>query len=595
MTSIAFIAGVFPLVISTGAGAEMRRAMGTAVFAGMIGVTLFGLFLTPVFYVVLMKLGGRKTRPASEPGRPLGSHGIATGTVVLLLSTISGHAALMVGPDYSPPEPEPAVSYKYGDNVTLDVHTAALRQLRGETNVSDVHTLALRHLRGGSGLSTNSDGGNWKAGFPADHLPKDKWWEIFHDPVLNHLEEQASSGNLDLRAALLRVEQARATARIRRGEFFPEGAINSSYRRERYSPNQEPSFGAITADTIRAPLDLSYEIDLFGRVRRGFQAARADAEATKAAYYNLMLTLQGDVAINYFRLRALDSEIAALARTAALRQEQRSMVQGRFEAGAGNELDVARAQTELASAQAELFALERQRAELENALAILSGNHPSQFQIAADPSKSTVWNPGPPIVPVGLTSDLLERRPDVAEAERQIAAANARVGIARLAAFPVVRLTGSGGYVSGDFQNLFDWDSRVWSVGPSVSIPLFAGGRNRANKARANAAYEEAILRYRQRVLNAFAEVENSLAALHFLTEQRVAQDDALQNARRAAELAEIRYRAGIVGYLDVVDASRAVLQTERATVQLAGQHLIASVQLIKALGGGWTPAPDKP
>jgi NodT family efflux transporter outer membrane factor (OMF) lipoprotein len=591
MTSIAFIAGVFPLVISTGAGAEMRRAMGTAVFAGMIGVTFFGLLLTPVFYVVLMKMGRRKTRPAPEPGHPpLGSQGIATGTALLLLSAVITRADLKVGPEYVAPEAEKTVPYKHGENAATDVHTLALRYLRGETNTADVHTLALRHLRGGLGSGTNDIDaiGEWRTGVPADHLPKGNWWELFGDPVLNHLEEQASSGNLDLRAALLRVEQARATARLRFGELFPEGALNPSYRRERYSPNQEPSFGAITADTIRAPFDLSYEIDLFGRVRRGFEAARAEAEAARAAYHNLMLTLQGDVAVNYFQLRALDSEIAAVARTVSLRQEQLGMVRGRLEAGAGNELDVARAETELANAQAEAFALERRRAEIENALAILTGNHPSQFQIAADPTRSTLWNPEPPAVPVGLPSELLERRPDVAEAERQIAAANARIGIARAAAFPVVRLTGSGGYVSGDFQNLFEWDSRVWSIGPSISIPLFAGGRNRANKARANAAYEESVLRYRQRVLAAFADVENSLAALRFLAEQRVAQDRALANARRAADLAEVRYRAGIVGYLDVVDANRAVLQSERASVQLAGQRLIASVQLVKALGGGW-------
>jgi multidrug efflux system outer membrane protein len=182
----------------------------------------------------------------------------------------------------------------------------------------------------------------------------------------------------------------------------------------------------------------------------------------------------------------------------------------------------------------------------------------------------------------------------VAEAERQIAAANARIGIARAAGFPVIKLTGTGGYVSGDFQNLFDWDSRVWSIGPSISIPLFAGGRNRANKARANAAYEEAVIRYRQRVLVAFSEVENSLAALRFLAEQKTAQDRAMQNARKAVELAQRRYEAGIVGYLEVVDATRAALQTERGSVQLAGQRLISAVQLVKALGGGWATVPNQ-
>jgi outer membrane protein, multidrug efflux system len=592
MTSIAFIAGVFPLVVSTGAGAEMRRAMGTAVFAGMIGVTLFGLFLTPVFYVVLMKLGSRKPKTASAPGHPpLGSPGVVTGTAVLLLTLVSGHSALMVGPDYVPPTAPAETPYKHGGTAPTDVHTLALRHLRGTSGSNEVHTLALRHLHGGGGVpGTNAT--DWKIAAPRDYLAKGAWWEMFGDPVLNNLEEQASSGNLDVRAALQRVEQARATARIRFGELFPEGSINPSFRRERYSPNQEPSFGAITADTIRVPLDLSYEIDIFGRVRRGFEAARAEAEGARAAYHSLLLTLQADVAINYFRLRALDSEIEAVARTVGLREEQLSMVRGRFDAGAGSELDLARAAAELATAQAEASALARQRSELENALAILTGNHPSDFVVASDPSRSTAWGPEPPVVPVGLPSDLLERRPDVAEAERQIAAANARIGIARAAAFPVFRLTGSGGYVSGEFQNLFDWDSRVWSIGPSVSIPLFAGGRNRANKARANAAYEEAVLRYRQRVLQAFADVENSLAALQFLAEQKAAQDRALLNSRKAAELAEVRYRAGIVGYLEVVDANRAVLQTERASVQLAGQRFASAVLLIKALGGGWTLDP---
>ncbi|MGZ8898654.1 MAG: efflux transporter outer membrane subunit [Limisphaerales bacterium] len=540
-----------------------------------------------------MKIGVRKPKTAPAPGHPpLGSQGIATGTAVLLLTVVAGHSALLVGPDYVQPAKQEQPPYKHGENVPTDIHTQALRELRRESAAAELHTLALRHLHGGAGV-TNPPGsmGTWKEGAPRDHLAKGAWWEMFGDHVLNLLEEQASGGNLDLRAALQRLEQARATARIRRGELFPEGAINSSYRRERYSPNQEPSFGAITADTIRVPLDLSYEIDLFGRVRRGFEAARAEAEASRAAFHNLMLTLQADVAINYFRLRALDSEIEAVARTVGLRQEQLGMVRGRTEAGAGNELDLARAETELANAQAESSGLARQRAELENALAILTGNHPSQFQISPDPTKSTAWGPEPPVVPVGLSSDLLERRPDVAEAERQIAAANARLGIAKMAAFPVLRLTGSGGYVSGDFQNLFDWDSRVWSIGPSFSIPLFAGGRNRANKARALAAYEEAVFRYRQRVLVAFADVENSLAALRFLAEQKAAQDRALQNARRAAELAQARYVAGIVGYLDVVDANRAVLQTERASVQLAGQRFASAVQLIKALGGGWTVA----
>jgi multidrug efflux system outer membrane protein len=304
--------------------------------------------------------------------------------------------------------------------------------------------------------------------------------------------------------------------------------------------------------------------------------------------------LQGDVAVNYFRLRGLDAEIATVARNIALRNEQVSLVRGRFEAGAGNELDVARALTELANAEAEAAALARQRAQAENALAVLTGANPSEFRLAAqgDPQQGALWNPEPPRVPVGLPSELLERRPDVAQAERQIAAANARVGIAKAAAFPVLRLTGSGGFVSGDFDSLFNWDSRVWAIGPSLSIPIFAGGRNRANRARAKAAYEEAVDIYRQRLLSAFGDVENSLSALNYLAREKEARDRALANARKAADLADTRYKAGFVSYLEVVDANRAVLLSERSNVQLATQRLNNTVLLIKSLGGGWSGEP---
>ena len=199
------------------------------------------------------------------------------------------------------------------------------------------------------------------------------------------------------------------------------------------------------------------------------------------------------------------------------------------------------------------------------------------------------WNPQPPVVPAGLPAELLERRPDVAEAERQLAAANARIGVAKAAFFPVLSLTGSGGYVSGDIDSLFNWESRTWSIGPSLSLPIFAGGRNRANYKRSQASFDEAVARYRQQVLIAFGEVENSLSGIRHLVQQAVAQQRAVANARRAAELATDRYRSGIVSYLEVVDASREALQAERANAQLAGQRLIAAVQLIKALGGGWT------
>ncbi len=552
MTSIAFIAGVFPLVTSHGAGAEMRQAMGVAVFAGMIGVTLFGLFLTPVFYVSLMKLGGKKNPVTHESQRPtLGSAGAGAAAglaaIVLLLALPSAQAGwFKVGPDYKRPTNAVPAEYKAAEL------------------------------------------GQWKEGRPLDHVPKGSWWQVFADENLNRLESQALEANQDLKAAIARVDQARATARVARSALLPNLSLDPSFTRQRYSPNQAPSFGPITASTFSTPLDLSYEVDLWGRVRRGFESARADAQSSLAAFYNVMLTLESDVAQNYFALRALDAEIATVTGTVDLRKEQVRLVRSRFEGGIGNELDVARAETELATTEAEAAALAQRRNELENAIGVLVGANPSTFRLTARSGTDQKWNPAPPEIPAGLPADLLERRPDVAEAERQLASSNAQIGVAKAAFFPVITLTGSGGYLSGQLDTLFKWDSRVWSIGPSVSLPIFAGGRNRANYNHSRAAFEEAIAHYRQRILVAFGDVENSLSGIRQLSEQAAAQQRAVSNAQRAAELATERYRSGIVSYLEVVDASREALQAERANAQLAGQRQIAAVQLIKALGGGW-------
>ncbi len=431
--------------------------------------------------------------------------------------------------------------------------------------------------------------GSWKEGQPVDHAPKGDWWTIFGEETLNDLQSRATGANQELKAAVARVEQARATARVARSELLPTLNADSRYTRQRFSPNQVPSFGDLTANNFRGALDLSYEIDLWGRVRRGFESARGEAQASLAAFHNVLLTLHADVAQNYFALRALDAEISTVTSTVGLRKKQVQLVRSRFDAGTGNELDVARAETELASAEAEAASLAKRRAELENALAILVGENPSTFKFAtASTDGGTRWNPAPPTIPAGLPSDLLERRPDVSEAERQLAAANARIGVAKAAFFPVLRLTGSGGYVSGDIESLFNWDSHVWSIGPSLSLPIFAGGRNLANYQRSKSVVEETVARYRQSILVAFGDVESSLAGIHFLADQAAAQDRAVADSRCAAELAGERYRAGIVSYLEVVDADRVALQSERARAQLAGQRLIASVHLIKALGGGW-------
>ena len=396
---------------------------------------------------------------------------------------------------------------------------------------------------------------------------------------------------------MARVEEARSTARVSRSSLLPNVSLDPSYNRQRYSPNADPSFGNITANTFSTPLDLSYEVDLWGRVRRGFESARADAQASLATYYNVLLTLQSDVAQNYFSLRSLDAEIATVRDTLDLRHEQVNLVRSRYEGGIGNELDVAQAETELATTEADAADLARRRDQLENALAILAGQNPSAFHLAALGQANTNWHPQPPAIncaaiPAGLPADLLERRPDVATAERQLASANAKIGVARAAFFPVLTLTGSGGFLSGDVDSLFNWNSRTWSIGPSVSLPIFAGGRNRANLRRSQAAFAEAAALYRQQVLVAFGDVENSLSDIRHLADQAAAQERAVESARRAADLATDRYRSGIVAYIEVVDASRDALATERTNAELAGQRLIAAVQLIKALGGGWNATP---
>ncbi|HEU5395701.1 MAG TPA: efflux transporter outer membrane subunit, partial [Verrucomicrobiae bacterium] len=547
MTSIAFIAGVFPLVVSHGAGAEMRQAMGIAVFSGMIGVTMFGLFLTPVFYVTLMKLGLKKNAAPEANKLGLGPAGATAAIIVaaLLLTANSAHAGwFTIGPDYHPPTNSVPAGYKA------------------------------------------TEMGSWEKGRPLDNVPKGRWWTVFGDTNLDALENQAAAANEEMKAAVARVDQSRATARVARSDLLPQANLNPSYTRQRYSPNTEPSFGSPTANTFSTPIDLSYEVDLWGRVRRGFESARADAAASLADYYNVLLTLQSDVAQNYFALRALDAEIATVNGTVDLRREQVRLVRSRYNGGVGNQLEVAQAETELATTEADAAALARRRDELENGIAILVGQNPSTFHLPAQ--NQAPWSPQPPEIPAGLPGDVLERRPDVAEAEREIASANAKIGVAKAAFFPVVTLTGSGGYVSADVDTLFNWDSRTWSFGPSLSLPIFAGGRNRANYKRSQAAYAEAVDRYRQQVLVAFGNVEDSLSDIRHLADQAAAQQRAVANARIAAGLAQERYRSGIVSYIEVVDANRDVLAAERANAELTGQRLIASIQLIKALGGGW-------
>ena len=424
----------------------------------------------------------------------------------------------------------------------------------------------------------------WKTGEPSDALARGEWWKIFADAALDDLITRALTGNQDLRAAAARIEQARAAAGIARSSYWPQIAAGGNALRERTSSTTEITFPDTLTTAYRAPLSATWEIDLFGRVRNLTAAARADASAAAATFESIRLALTSDVAASYFSLRALDRELALINDGVALRRRSRELAQSRFTNGTAAELDIVRADNEVAAAEAEALALAVRRATLQNALAVLLGAAAPDFAFATRPGDETL----PPVVPAGLPAALLERRPDIAAAERALAAAHARIGVAKAAFFPAISLTGGAGYASGEIDRLFTADSRVWSIGPSLYLPIFQGGRNRANLERSRAAHEEAVAQFRQRTLVAFREVQDALTTTRLLAEQSAAQARALAAARRAVSLAQTRYDAGLVSYLEVIDAQRTALATERTSAQLAALRLNTSVALIKALGGGW-------
>ncbi|HEX9780448.1 MAG TPA: efflux transporter outer membrane subunit [bacterium] len=423
----------------------------------------------------------------------------------------------------------------------------------------------------------------WKPAQPRDGGPIETWWRVFDDPELDSLMWQALRANQELQAAVARVEQARALARVERAPLMPEAELGASAERFQRSLTSVGGRGSLLNNQFRIPFDLSYELDLWGRVRRGFEAARADAQASEADFRAVMLTLTADVARTYLQLRQLDAELGVLERTIALRRDELALIRERLQAGVVSELELARASTELASADAAAIEAARRRAELAHALAVLCGQPASDFRVARAPLDLV-----PPLIPPGVPSELLERRPDVAEAERRVAAANARIGVATAAFFPVVRLTGSAGYESAEIDDLIDAHSLVWSLGPSVSVPVFTGGRNTATLRAARAAHEEAAALYRQTVLRAFQEAEDALSGVALGVEAGLAQGRVVEGAQAAARISRERYEQGLVDYLEVVDAERSRLNAELGRVRILSQRLEAAILLVKALGGTW-------
>jgi multidrug efflux system outer membrane protein len=423
----------------------------------------------------------------------------------------------------------------------------------------------------------------WKenaAGETATAPLPSNWWTIFRDAELDQIEQQVVTANQDLWRAAARLAEARALARLSEADLYPAVSGGTSYTRSRASGS------GLESNEHHTGLDLAYEIDLWGRVRRANEAARAEATAVANDLAAVRLSLTAEAARHYLQLRSLDAERTVIEATLVLRRDALRLQETRNQAGLINEADVTRALTEVANVEAELHAVTRGRARLEHALAVLCGRPPAGFAITARSGLDV-----PPVVPPGLPSTLLQRRPDIAAAEAQLQAAHARIGVAKADFFPRIALTGSAGMASQELGSLFDSASRSWSFGPSVHVPLFDGGRNRANLQAAEARYEQEVATYRSAVLNAFREVEDALSDLGALAREGDAVHRALVSARDTAALANERYQKGLSSYLDVVDAQRGVFQAERQVARLHGESAVSTVLLAKAIGGGWEPA----
>ena len=438
--------------------------------------------------------------------------------------------------------------------------------------------------------AVNSQAGNWKTAQPSEQAPRGEWWTVFGDAALNELEQRALLANQSLKAAAARVQEARAFQQTARAGLFPTldaGVGAQRGRPSRVSQGQSDGAPLPIQNSYNAGLTASYEVDLFGRVADTVKAASAEAQQSAALLRSVQLALQADVAQNYFTLRELDAELDVYTRTVTLREAGLKLVQRRYTEGQISELDVARAESELATARSDAMTVQRLRAASEHGLAVLLGEAPASFSFASHPLTTVDIRIAP-----GLPSSLLERRPDIAAAERKMAAANARIGVAKSAFFPALTLTGAGGFASGTAGDLFNWSSRTFLLGPLASLPLFDGGRRQGNLANARAQYEEEVANYRQQVLVAFQEVEDNLSSLRILHDQMQTQSIAVKASMRAAQLSRTQYTEGAVNYLDVIDAERTVLQSQRAALQLSGAAAVSTVNLIRALGGGWGDSP---
>lgn len=431
----------------------------------------------------------------------------------------------------------------------------------------------------------------WQPAAPKDSIPKGTWWEVFHDETLNNYEQQLLQANQSLAAARARLSQARSLARIATAAYFPQVSADPNAVRERGSGNR-PLNGAsaaiiqpqpYTQNVYTIPFSLNYEVDLFGQVRKNVEAANVSLQSTAADLGNVQLVLTAELAADYFTLRELDAEYQVVEESVDYQRKALDLVQRRHQGGIASGLEVAQQATLLDSTISQASLVEESRAQYDHAIAVLVGQPASSFSVPVAPLKAT-----PPPIPLGVPSDVLERRPDIATMEREVTYENAQVGLARTAFYPHITLSGAGGLQSTAITSLFNAPSLFWSLGADALQPIIQGGRNRANLAAARAAYDQAVANYRQSVLTAFEEVEDGISNLSTLSQALTTQAAAVEDARKALEIANNRYVGGVTNYLDVITAQTTLLSNERLQTQLLGQQMVSSVYLVKALGGSW-------
>jgi len=428
--------------------------------------------------------------------------------------------------------------------------------------------------------------GDWKTAQPNDQNLSGNWWEIFQDPQLNDLEAQVNVSNQNLKVAEAQYTQARALVRFYRADLFPTIGVNPTVTRNQYSANRQPhspQFNGVSFTDMQIPFELSYQVDVWGRVRRNVESFRAQAQASAADLAAVNLSMHAQLALDYYQARTLDAEEKLLNDTVAQYQQALDLIENRFAGGLASDLEVQQARTQLETTAAQAIDVGVARAQYEHAVAVLVGKPPAEFRLPPLPLTMP-----PPLIPVGLPSQLLERRPDIAAAERQMAAANAQIGVAKAAYYPNITLGATGGFESGVISTLVSGPSILWSLGPTASWTLLDFGRRRAAEDQAIAVYGQNVANYRQTVLTGFQQVEDNVAALRILENEAQVQEKAVVAAQKYLELANTRYVGGVTSYLEVTTAQSAALSDEVTAVTILGRRMVAAVTLVQAIGGGW-------